>query len=542
MKGENYILVIAIDKYIDSSFLSLNNAKLDAKKLIDILVSKYGYKTIKKPLFDNEANRSSIIEALNELTFSLKENDSIIIYFAGHGTIHPKTNKGYWIPYDAKYTVGDYILNSSVKDYIEGIDAKHVLLISDSCFSGTFLTQTREIGNENQFSKLEESKSRWLLASGREEKVSDGHPGVGSPFANSLIECLVGNKKKNLLFSEISNYVLLNIDKNANQQPIVAHLDGVGHEGGQMIFRLKEENNQRNKTNRSWEESFKLFCDAKETRPEWPFISKGNPETKSLGIWCQGERDKKRKDKLIPEREQRLLDAGFIFDPHAEKFYIGLGKFLAFMHKTGLNDVPAKLYKYYRSENAWHRVQQKWYQKAPCDLSNPKAYPLYRYKILVKEGIPLEVESNEDAWNQFQIDLVKFYETHERFLAIPSQVSKDPFIAELGNKLNDYMVSWKRNELSIDKIKFIEQFVDINYGLNRDKRNFQKDLNAWLEMKNIYPNKKPKRQERVKYKKVLDWEATQKNRFDGFPEWKKELLVKHNLILKNSHSQQALPL
>ncbi|MBI4931797.1 MAG: hypothetical protein HY841_13605 [Bacteroidetes bacterium] len=60
MKGENYILVIAIDKYIDSSFLSLNNAKLDAKKLIDVLVSKYGYKTIKKPLFDNEANRSSI--------------------------------------------------------------------------------------------------------------------------------------------------------------------------------------------------------------------------------------------------------------------------------------------------------------------------------------------------------------------------------------------------------------------------------------------------------------------------------------------------
>ncbi len=236
----NYIIVIAIDKYQDGSFPTLNNAKLDAERFVKVMTHKYGFDLVQNPLFDSEANRKNIIEVLNHLSSFLTANDSIIIYFAGHGSINPKTKKGYWIPSDAGKSVSDYIPNSTVIDAIEGIEAKHILLISDSCFAGTFLTQTRA-ESDNHYSKLAEQKSRWLLASGREERVSDGQPGVGSPFAVSLNDFLEKNSSKIFSLSELIVQVAKATGSISRQQPISAHIEGVGHGGGQMIFQLISE-------------------------------------------------------------------------------------------------------------------------------------------------------------------------------------------------------------------------------------------------------------------------------------------------------------
>jgi hypothetical protein len=236
----NYILLIAIDKYDDGSFPTLNNAKLDAERFVKVMTDKYGFALVQEPLFDSEANRKNIVEALNSLSVFLTANDSIIIYFAGHGSINPKTKKGYWIPSDAAKSVSDYIPNSTVIDAIEGIEAKHILLISDSCFAGTFLTQTRA-ETDNHYSKLAEKKSRWLLASGREELVSDGQPGVGSPFAVSLNDFLEKNISKIFSLSELIVQVAKVTGSVTKQQPISAHIENVGHEGGQMVFELINE-------------------------------------------------------------------------------------------------------------------------------------------------------------------------------------------------------------------------------------------------------------------------------------------------------------
>lgn len=235
MTTNKFILVIASDKYQDGAFPNLNNAKLDAERFIKVLTEKFGFSLIQEPLFDDKATRRRIIESLNNLSSLLSKEDHIIIYFAGHGAINPKTKKGYWIPNDATYSVGDYIPNSTVIDTIEGIEAKHILLISDSCFSGTFLTQTRA-ESSNHYSKLLSQKSRWVFASGREEVVSDGQPGVGSPFAVALTNYLESNTEPHISLSELVVAVSKFTGNMTNQQPIFAHIEGVGHKGGQMIF------------------------------------------------------------------------------------------------------------------------------------------------------------------------------------------------------------------------------------------------------------------------------------------------------------------
>ncbi len=532
MKGKNYILSIAIDQYRDKSFNLLNNAKFDAERLQNILIDKYGFDTIQDILVDKFATREGIIGALENLNGFLTANDNVIIYFAGHGKINPKTKIGFWIPYDAtNSSTHNYINNSTVIDCVKGFEAKHVLIISDSCFSGTFLSQSRGVDSNNYYSKLDTNHSRWLLSSGRDEIVSDGEPGLGSPFANSLIEFLDGNTNKVFSFSELAIKVTKDTSSLAKQQPIFAPLSFFPHEGGEMIFKLKL---QIGKSKGGWEANFQLFCDAKETRPEWPYISKENPETRSLGIWCVDQRRFKREGKLKPDKEQRLHEAGFIFNPNVQKFFNGLGKFLAFMHNTGYNYVPNHLRTKYTEELAWLRVQQKSYKKNPCDPKDPNSYPRYRYEILKKNGIEIEPNPIEDTWPQFKLDLEKFYKTNDRYLTIPSQVSKDKEIARLGNKLNDYMASWKKGRLVEDKVKFLSKFVDINYKLNKDKREFEKQLARLNEFQKGDRNKIPKQGKKdvsglgqwyAQIKTALQPKTTKK-----LPQWKIDRLKQEGII------------
>ncbi|WP_419211349.1 caspase family protein [Maribacter sp. X9] len=238
--SKNFILNIAINNYGNSAFPKLNNAVNDAKKFETILLENYGFETITDSLFDENATRKNIIESLNKLSTLTTNSDNLIIYFAGHGSIHPKTKKGYWIPQDAENQISDFIPNSTIVDAIYGIDAKHILLILDSCFSGSFLNQTRS-QVEHHYLKLNESKSRWVITSGRDEKVSDGKPGIGSPFSVILNEFLEQNTAKTFSVSELATIVSKGTGNSSKQQPIFAHIEGVGHQDGQMIFNLANE-------------------------------------------------------------------------------------------------------------------------------------------------------------------------------------------------------------------------------------------------------------------------------------------------------------
>ena len=241
MKGKNYLLIIAIDKYQNGPFQSLNNAKLDAERLIKVLTSKYDFELIQSPIFDEHGTRRGIVEAIFHSSNFLTSFDNIIIYFAGHGQINPKTKRGFWIPSDSTNLVSDFIPNSTIIEGIEAMEAKHVLVISDSCFSGSFLERTRDT-TENFYNKIEQLQSRWVFASGSLEKVSDGLPGVGSPFSIALVNFLERNSANSVSFLELANNVSKETGNSTSQQPIIAQIAGVGHAGGQLIFKLRNEN------------------------------------------------------------------------------------------------------------------------------------------------------------------------------------------------------------------------------------------------------------------------------------------------------------
>lgn len=231
-----YLLNIAIDKYFDENIKDLHNASFDAERLQKALTENYGFELVERVLLNELATRENIIETINNLCFSLEDNDCLLIYFAGHGNINSKTKIGYWLPYDSNSSISSYIPHSTIIDMIEGIDAKHILIISDSCFSGTFLNNSRGDSNKH-YEKLLEKKSRYVFSSGRDEPVSDGSPNSGSPFANSLINFLEKNENEYVSLNELITNVSKRTGSISFQQPIAGHIVGVGHEGGQFVFR-----------------------------------------------------------------------------------------------------------------------------------------------------------------------------------------------------------------------------------------------------------------------------------------------------------------
>ncbi|MEZ0538943.1 caspase family protein [Fibrella arboris] len=236
-KRINYLLVIGISKYQNDMYSDLPNSVNDSLNLVKVLTEHYSFELAFDPILDSAATRREIIEKLSHLSHIISAEDNLVIYYAGHGSMNPSTKKGYWVPNDASNSESDYISNSTIKDKLEDINAKHIFLISDSCFSGTFLSQTRAASSVgNHYAKLDIDKSRWYLASGKEETVSDGKQGDGSPFSKALLKLFNENDSEFMSVFEIINYVTKLTGTNTTQQPVGGHIDGIGHQLGQMVF------------------------------------------------------------------------------------------------------------------------------------------------------------------------------------------------------------------------------------------------------------------------------------------------------------------
>ena len=232
--SESYILLIAIDNY--KYWSKLNNAVNDARKIREILTQKYQFnpKNVFE-IYNEDATKAGMFEALENLCETINENDNIIIYFSGHGAYNPILDEGYWIPVDAcRNSYIDYFDNSTIIKFIKNIKSKHTFLVADACFAGSLFFNAK--GNTSYADKVGNYASRWGLTSGRNETVEDGIQGQNSPFARSILSFLK-QQEKSFPVSELIQYVKTVVARNSKQTPIGNPLKNVGDEGGELVFK-----------------------------------------------------------------------------------------------------------------------------------------------------------------------------------------------------------------------------------------------------------------------------------------------------------------
>lgn len=237
-------LIVGNNIYRDSKghWPSLSTAVGDARALESTLRDQYGFTDI---VFLENATRRDVLLAIADLSKRVLANDSVVVYYAGHGYLDTDSNRGYWVPTDAKgsdHTT--FLRNSTIRDEISIIAdrAKHTLLISDSCFSGTLLRASTRGINENlnteaYYDKVSKKKSVQIMSAGGVEYVDDDYRQSGhSPFTYFLINELKTNDKPLITLSELSSNVTKAVANNVKQVPESGVLQGAGDELGEFIF------------------------------------------------------------------------------------------------------------------------------------------------------------------------------------------------------------------------------------------------------------------------------------------------------------------
>jgi len=237
VKGNYYALIIGINNY---RFLEkLTTAVSDSKSTANILQT-YGFEIT---LLNENVTRTIIMKELNKLRQKLYPDDKLLIYFAGHGFFNQETEKAYWLPVDAeKNDTTNWIISDSVTSNLKAISANHILIVSDSCYSGT-LTRKPKIKLSSNFSrskylnKMLKKKTRVLISSGGNEPVVDNDGTGHSVFASALIKALE-KPEKNIFTAEelFVNDIKEAVVGKANQTPEYKYIINSGHDGGDFVF------------------------------------------------------------------------------------------------------------------------------------------------------------------------------------------------------------------------------------------------------------------------------------------------------------------
>jgi len=235
--GSYYALVIGNNAY--TALPRLKTAEADAREVAALLKEFYGFET--KLLLN--ATRGQIIGALNAYRRELGPEANLLIYYAGHGFNDKEEDKAYWLPVDAvRDDTSNWIIADEITTRIKVVPAKHVLVVADSCYSGTL---TRGLGEalpppnarEQFLGRMAAGRSRTLMASGGDEPVADGGGGNHSVFANALLRGLREIDKDKFTAAELFRYhVEEPVAGRANQTPEYNPLRNSGHESGDFIF------------------------------------------------------------------------------------------------------------------------------------------------------------------------------------------------------------------------------------------------------------------------------------------------------------------
>lgn len=244
--GRFHALVIGNNAY--TSLPRLKTAEADARAVAALLRESYGFET--KLLLD--ATRQQIVSALYAYRQTLGPGSNLLIYYAGHGFKDPEEQKAYWLPVDAvRDDPSNWIMADEVTTRIKVMPARHVIVVSDSCYSGTLMRGIGEAppaaGERAQFlQRMMAGRSRTLMASGGDEPVADGGGGNHSVFANALLRGLREIDKDGFTAAELFRYhVEESVGGRAQQMPEYQALRSSGHESGDFVFVRVRSNDKR---------------------------------------------------------------------------------------------------------------------------------------------------------------------------------------------------------------------------------------------------------------------------------------------------------
>ncbi|MFW5811089.1 MAG: caspase family protein [Thermodesulfobacteriota bacterium] len=241
--GAYHALIIGNNEY--TGLPRLETAVNDARSIARMLQEKFGFKT--RVLIN--ADRFAIYTALDDYRKTLTERDNFLLYYAGHGELDQKNQRGYWLPVDASpESHVNSIPNYTVTDILNTMSVKQAIIVADTCYSG-ILTRAAVTHLETGMSpekrlemlkQMAGQRSRTVLSSGGLKPVLDAGSGDHSIFAGALLDVL-GSSDDILEASRLYREIRARVSDMARQfgfeqVPQYAANLHAGHTAGDFLF------------------------------------------------------------------------------------------------------------------------------------------------------------------------------------------------------------------------------------------------------------------------------------------------------------------
>jgi hypothetical protein len=239
-----YALLIGNDNY--KFWEKLDAPVNDVTEIGKILKSKYRFdvQVVKN------ASANTIREKLIELTKKIKTDDNLLIYYSGHGdrNINMSPPRAYWIPVDGGKTFDSKWINTQdISAYISQIPAKHILLMIDSCYSGSSIkgknkvkvASEKNLNNQKWIKKMLNRKTRQVITSGGIAPVPDSVVDNHSLFAYKFIDILKTNENYTT-GSKVWQELQYHIFSVSSQDPKILQLKEMGDLDGDFFFIAKK--------------------------------------------------------------------------------------------------------------------------------------------------------------------------------------------------------------------------------------------------------------------------------------------------------------
>jgi uncharacterized caspase-like protein len=209
----------------------------DITSMAEILRERFGFETL---LLKN-AGKAQIVEALNKIAAEARPEDSVLLFYAGHGYLIEESQMGFWIPVDASVkTAAGWISNTDISKLLSAIKARQLILVSDSCFSGS-LTKEQKVtySGAPKPDEVLRRRSVLVLSSGGDEPVSDEGKEGHSVFAWNLMRTLQTSNGVTPGY-EVYRKVHGDVMKDYPQEPQYGAVLSAGHaSGGEYLFDTK---------------------------------------------------------------------------------------------------------------------------------------------------------------------------------------------------------------------------------------------------------------------------------------------------------------
>ncbi len=201
--GGRHALVIGIDDYSQGSLPRLNFAARDARSLAGVLRSS-GFTDVTL-LESGEATRARVVDALRALRGRVQEEDAIVLFFSGHGSLGlgPDGRPHYFlVPQDGQ--LGDLaktaLMDDDLEELVGNLPARQVVVILDACYSGggTGVIRARGVSNPavkapaQARSLVEASTGRVVISASRPDQPAFEDDQRGGLFTSFLVEGLRG--------------------------------------------------------------------------------------------------------------------------------------------------------------------------------------------------------------------------------------------------------------------------------------------------------------------------------------------------------------